>query len=72
MRGGIGGGGDGAARTTNLLHEKSTTYGALGVAAALLLALFLAGRVMVGAVVLNATLHERRTPSSSRRTPSDG
>ncbi|HUK93854.1 MAG TPA: hypothetical protein VLU96_02230 [Gaiellaceae bacterium] len=51
-----------------LLQEKSTTYGALGIAAGLLLALFLAGRVMVGAAVLNVTLFERRSQSSSPHT----
>jgi membrane protein len=48
-----------------LLQEKSSTYGALGIAAALLLSLFLAGRVMVGAAALNATLYERRTRQTS-------
>jgi uncharacterized BrkB/YihY/UPF0761 family membrane protein len=43
-----------------LLQEKSSTYGALGVAAALLLGFFFAGRVIVGAAVVNVTLHERR------------
>jgi uncharacterized BrkB/YihY/UPF0761 family membrane protein len=47
-----------------LIHSKSSTYGALGIAGALLLGLFLAGRVMVGAGVLNATLYERRARSS--------
>jgi uncharacterized BrkB/YihY/UPF0761 family membrane protein len=51
-----------------LIHSKSSTYGALGVAGALLLGLFLAGRVMVGAGVLNATLCERGARSSSART----
>lgn len=40
---------------------KQGTYGALGVAAALLLALYLASRLAVAAAVLNATLWERRT-----------
>jgi uncharacterized BrkB/YihY/UPF0761 family membrane protein len=44
----------------HLIESKSTTYGALGVAATLLLGLFLVGRVMVGSAVLNATLHDRR------------
>ena len=44
-----------------LLQEKSTTYGALGIAAGLLLGLFFMGRVIVGAAVLNATLYERRS-----------
>ncbi len=51
---------------TRLLEEKSSTYGALGIAAALLLGLFFAGRVMVGAAVLNATLYERRGRSAKR------
>ncbi len=42
-----------------LLKEKSTTYGALGIAAALLFGLFIVGRVIVGAAVVNATLYER-------------
>ena len=44
-----------------LLKSKSTTYGALGIAATLLLGFFLMGRVIVGAAALNATLHARRT-----------
>jgi uncharacterized BrkB/YihY/UPF0761 family membrane protein len=44
-----------------LLESKSSTYGTLGAAAAILFALFLMGRVMVGAAVLNATLYERRS-----------
>jgi uncharacterized BrkB/YihY/UPF0761 family membrane protein len=39
---------------------KEGTYGALGLAAALLLALFFISRLMVAAAVLNATLWERR------------
>jgi uncharacterized BrkB/YihY/UPF0761 family membrane protein len=50
-----------------LLESKSTTYGALGIAATLLLGFFLMGRVIVGGAVLNATLHERRS-----RRPVDG
>jgi uncharacterized BrkB/YihY/UPF0761 family membrane protein len=46
-----------------LIESKSTTYGALGMAAALLLGFFLMGRVIVGAAALNATLHERRMRS---------
>jgi uncharacterized BrkB/YihY/UPF0761 family membrane protein len=46
-----------------LIESKSTTYGALGMAAALLLGFFLMGRVIVGAAGLNATLHERRLRS---------
>lgn len=41
---------------------KQGTYGALGVAAALLVGLFLISRlVVVAAVVVNATLWERRS-----------
>lgn len=43
-----------------LIASKSSTYGALGVAATLLLGFFFVGRIIVGAAVLNATLHERR------------
>jgi uncharacterized BrkB/YihY/UPF0761 family membrane protein len=50
-----------------LLQEKSTTYGALGIAAALLLGLFFMGRVMVGAAVLNVTLYERRSRSRDQQ-----
>ena len=45
----------------NLIQSKTTTYGALGTAATLLLAFFLVGRVIVGAALLNATLYERRS-----------
>ncbi len=40
--------------------SKQGTYGALGLAAALLLSLFLISRLVVAAAVLNATLWERR------------
>jgi membrane protein len=39
---------------------KQGTYGALGVAAALLVGLFLVSRIVVGAALVNATLWERR------------
>jgi uncharacterized BrkB/YihY/UPF0761 family membrane protein len=42
---------------------KQGTYGALGVAAALLVTLFLVSRLVVAAAVVNATLWERRTRS---------
>jgi uncharacterized BrkB/YihY/UPF0761 family membrane protein len=44
-----------------LLESKASTYGALGAAAAVLLGLFLIGRVAVASAVLNATLFERRS-----------
>jgi membrane protein len=40
--------------------EKQGTYGALGAAAALLLGLFFAARLVVGAAVLNAALWKRQ------------
>ena len=51
----------------SLIQSKTSTYGALGTAATLLLAFFLLGRVMVGAAVLNATLYERRTRSRDQQ-----
>jgi uncharacterized BrkB/YihY/UPF0761 family membrane protein len=41
------------------VSSSSDTYGALGVAAALLLSLYLVGRLFVAGVILNATLWER-------------
>jgi uncharacterized BrkB/YihY/UPF0761 family membrane protein len=46
--------------------NKQGTYGALGVAASLLLGLFLIGRVVVAAAVVNATLAERRARAATR------
>jgi membrane protein len=44
------------------LHEsRSSTYGTLGAAAAVLLGLFFIGRLVVASAVLNATLFERRS-----------
>jgi uncharacterized BrkB/YihY/UPF0761 family membrane protein len=42
------------------ISRSSETYGALGVAAALLLSLFLMSRLFVAGVILNATLWERQ------------
>jgi uncharacterized BrkB/YihY/UPF0761 family membrane protein len=44
--------------------SKQGTYGVLGLAAALLVGLFLISRLMVGAAVLNATLWERQSRRS--------
>jgi uncharacterized BrkB/YihY/UPF0761 family membrane protein len=52
----------------HLIQSKTSTYGALGTAATLLLAFFIFGRVIVGAAVLNATLYERRSPSHEQQT----
>jgi membrane protein len=49
--------------TTRLVEGRADTYGALGVATALLFSLVLVGRLMVASAVLNATLYERRTRS---------
>jgi len=46
--------------TSRLVEDRADTYGALGVAAALLFSLYLVGRLMVGSAVLNATLDARR------------
>jgi len=43
------------------VSSREGTYGSLGVAAALLLGLFLASRLVVASAVLNATLYERHT-----------
>jgi uncharacterized BrkB/YihY/UPF0761 family membrane protein len=46
--------------TTRLVENRADTYGALGVAAALLFSLVLVGRVVVVAAELNALLARRR------------
>lgn len=51
------------------ISTSSETYGALGVAAALLLSLFLLGRLFVFAVMLNATLSEQGTPVQAVSDP---
>jgi uncharacterized BrkB/YihY/UPF0761 family membrane protein len=43
-----------------LAQSKQGTYGSLGIAAALLLDLYLISRVVIGGAVVNATLWERR------------
>ena len=52
---------------SELLKSKSSTYGALGISATVLLSFFFVGRVMVGAAVLNATLYERHSRSRDQR-----
>jgi uncharacterized BrkB/YihY/UPF0761 family membrane protein len=47
--------------TTRLVEGRVNTYGALGIAAALLLSLVLVGRLVVIAAELNAALDERRS-----------
>jgi uncharacterized BrkB/YihY/UPF0761 family membrane protein len=46
--------------TTRVVEGRANTYGALGIAAALLLSLFLVGRVIVVSAELNALLDHRR------------
>jgi uncharacterized BrkB/YihY/UPF0761 family membrane protein len=46
--------------TTRLVEDQANTYGALGIAAALLLSLVLVGRVIVVSAELNAALDDRR------------
>ena len=47
------------------VDKASNLYGSLGVAAALLAWLYLFGRIMVAAALLNATLWERRSAARS-------
>ena len=49
--------------TTRLVENRQHTYGALGIAAALLFSLVLVGRLMVVSAELNAALDERRSSS---------
>jgi uncharacterized BrkB/YihY/UPF0761 family membrane protein len=46
--------------TTRLVEGRADTYGALGIAAALLFSLVLVGRVMILSAEVNALLDERR------------
>lgn len=46
--------------TTRLVQGRADTYGALGIATALLLSLVLVGRVMIVSAELNASLDDRR------------
>ena len=50
--------------TTRLVEDRANTYGALGVAAALLFSLVLVGRVIVVSAELNAEVDNRRRSSS--------
>jgi uncharacterized BrkB/YihY/UPF0761 family membrane protein len=50
------------------ISSSSETYGALGVAAAILLSLFLIGRLFVAGVILNATLWERQNARDNEAT----
>jgi uncharacterized BrkB/YihY/UPF0761 family membrane protein len=50
--------------TTRMVQGRANTYGALGIATALLFSLVLVGRLMVVSGELNASLHERRHANS--------
>jgi uncharacterized BrkB/YihY/UPF0761 family membrane protein len=50
---------------------KQGTYGALGLAAALLVSLFLISRLVVGSAVVNATLWERSVRPAVQRSGED-
>jgi uncharacterized BrkB/YihY/UPF0761 family membrane protein len=50
--------------TTRLVEGRANTYGALGIAAALLFSLVLVGRLVVVSAELNASLDERRAQQS--------
>ena len=52
--------------TTRLVEGRANTYGALGIATALLFSLVLVGRLMVVSAELNAALSERRVPTAQR------
>jgi len=55
--------------TTRLVEDRANTYGALGIAAALLLSLVLVGRVIVLSAELNAALDDLRDSRSRNRLP---
>ena len=48
-----------------LQEQRTSTYGTLGAAAAVLLSLLLIGRLIVGSAVVNATLFERRARTAA-------
>jgi hypothetical protein len=47
--------------TTRLVEDRANTYGALGIATAVLFSLVLVGRLMVVSAELNASLHDHRS-----------
>jgi hypothetical protein len=55
--------------TTRLVEGRADTYGALGIATALLFSLVLVGRLMVGSPELNALLYERRARHGAKIPP---
>ena len=55
--------------TTRLVEGRADTYGALGIATALLFSLVLVGRLMVVSPELNASLDKRRAPHDAKIPP---
>jgi uncharacterized BrkB/YihY/UPF0761 family membrane protein len=55
----------------HLIKRRSATYGALGVALALLLWAYVFGRIMTASAVLNATLWSRAHPLQAAQRPDD-
>jgi uncharacterized BrkB/YihY/UPF0761 family membrane protein len=53
--------------TTRLVEDRANTYGALGIAAAVLLSLVLVGRLIVVSAELNAAIDERHNPQRAAR-----
>jgi uncharacterized BrkB/YihY/UPF0761 family membrane protein len=49
--------------TTRLVENRANTYGALGIATAMLFSLVLVGRMIVVSAEVNAALWERRNSS---------
>ncbi|HTR33261.1 MAG TPA: hypothetical protein VMH47_05245 [Gaiellaceae bacterium] len=55
--------------TSRLVEGRANTYGALGIATALLFSLVLVGRLIVTSAEVNVALSERRTPPEAPRPP---
>jgi uncharacterized BrkB/YihY/UPF0761 family membrane protein len=55
----------------HLVARKTNTYGAVGVALAVLLWVYILGRIMVGSAGLNAALWHRRQVAEAGRPPAD-
>ena len=58
--------------TSRLVEGRADTYGALGIATALLFSLYIAGRVIVASAVLNATVDTRSRSTRAPTEPTQG